>query len=161
MHADCKSMQSKIKEEVNPLLPFHHLKLGLIYSQCHTILDVVDEHDQKQIPKIDPQTGRCESCGQVLLLLSECVAPFFALGLRPNAASKLPTLLRNRVKRVRFALRVTELRWFGWGFRVTAEFRDSSDVCSFLSCFCERVLFTIQKAHDCPSGVCCACFAWT
>ena len=42
---------------------------------------------------------------EVLLLLSECVAPFFALGLRPNAASKLPTLLRNRVKRVRFALR--------------------------------------------------------
>lgn len=52
MHADYKSMQSKIKEEVSPLLPFHHLKLGLIYSQCHTILDVVDEHDQKQIPKI-------------------------------------------------------------------------------------------------------------
>lgn len=62
MHAECKSMQNKIKEEVNPILPFHRLKLGLIYSQYHTILDVVDEHDQKQIAKIDPQTGHvtCE-----------------------------------------------------------------------------------------------------
>lgn len=43
---------------------------------------------------------------EALLLLSECVAPFFALGLRPGTgAAKLPALLRNRVKRVRQALR--------------------------------------------------------
>lgn len=43
---------------------------------------------------------------EVLLLLSECVAPFFALGLRAKAtAPKLPAVLRNRVKRVRQALR--------------------------------------------------------
>lgn len=43
---------------------------------------------------------------EVLLLLSKCVAPFFALGLRANAtAPKLPNLLRSRVKRVRQALR--------------------------------------------------------
>ena len=94
-------------------------------------MNMIKNESQNRSP--DRQTGHvtCE-CGQVLLLLSECVAPFFALGLRPNAsASKLPTLLRNRVKRVRFALRVTGLRWFGWGFRVTAESHDSSDVCPF------------------------------
>ena len=33
------------------------------------------------------------------------MAPFFSLGLRPAVAAKLPALLRNRVKRVRQALR--------------------------------------------------------
>lgn len=44
---------------------------------------------------------------EVLLLLSECVAPFFALGFRAKSTSapKLPAVLRNRVKRVRQALR--------------------------------------------------------
>lgn len=41
---------------------------------------------------------------EVLLLLSECVASFFALGLRP-AGIQLAPVVRNRVKRVRQALR--------------------------------------------------------
>ncbi|CAJ1363477.1 unnamed protein product [Effrenium voratum] len=46
-----------------------------------------------------------EYTNEVLLLLSECVAPFFGLGTRPVKAVKLPALLRNRAKRVRQALR--------------------------------------------------------
>ncbi|CAE8646344.1 unnamed protein product, partial [Polarella glacialis] len=43
---------------------------------------------------------------QVLILFSQCVEPFFGLGIRPpEGLPVLPSIVRSRVKRVRLALR--------------------------------------------------------
>jgi len=45
-------------------------------------------------------------CDEALLLFKECIADFFGLGFKPESgAAPLPSLVRSRVKRVRFALR--------------------------------------------------------
>lgn len=58
---------------------------------------------------------------EVFFLLSECVASFFSLGIRPSSGGALPRLVRNRVKRVRLALRDLIL---GTNFVALAEGKD-------------------------------------